>query len=207
MKICKVEGCDRKHRAKGYCPKHYLQVWKHGKILKRTMYDPNETIVKGDMVEIVLYNRKSIEIARTIIDSEDAKKTKSHKWCLGIDGYVSTMIRGSRVKLHGFVAGGGFNKNDQTDHRDRDKLNNRKSNLRKCFPSGNSQNRGKNKNNTSGYKGVWRHKQNKTWEAGIGVNRKIIYLGCYKEKKDAAKAYNKAALKYHGEFACLNKGI
>jgi hypothetical protein len=40
--------------------------------------------------------------------------------------------------------------------------------------------------------------------AQIGINRKVIYLGCFKKEIDAAKAYDEGAKKYHGEFASLN---
>ena len=56
MRICKVEECERKHDAKGYCKKHYWHMWKYGKILKRTIQDSNEIIIKGKYAEIVLYN-------------------------------------------------------------------------------------------------------------------------------------------------------
>lgn len=43
------------------------------------------------------------------------------------------------------------------------------------------------------------------WAARIMANGKRIFLGLFKKTVDAAKAYNDAAIKYHGEFAFLNK--
>ena len=57
----------------------------------------------------------------------------------------------------------------------------------------------------SGYSGVIFNKKNKNWNAYISIRKKKIYLGVFNNSVDAAKAYNKAALKYHGEFARLNK--
>jgi len=91
------------------------------------------------------------------------------------------------------------------DHWDGDSLNNQDENLRICTNTENLRNRGAQKNNTSGYKGVHWNKDNKNWVAQIQVNRKIIYLGSFANINDAAKAYNKAAEKYHGEFAQLNQ--
>jgi len=87
----------------------------------------------------------------------------------------------------------------QVDHRDGDGLNNRRSNLRSATHFTNGYNRGPNKNNTSGFKGVARHSGK--WWAYIGVNGKRINLGRFFDIHDAAAAYAAAARKYHGEFA------
>ena len=63
-----------------------------------------------------------------------------------------------------------------------------------------------NKNNTSGYKGVFKNVNKKfPWKACINVNCEKIYLGQFRTKEDAAKAYNEAAIKLHGFFARLNE--
>jgi hypothetical protein len=102
-----------------------------------------------------------------------------------------------RMRLH--IAG------KKIDHRDRNGLNNRRSNLRIATNSQNQHNQGIRKNNKSGYKGVTWNKQHNKWQARICINWKEIWLGLFDDKKDAAKAYNEAALKYHGKFAVLNK--
>ena len=58
---------------------------------------------------------------------------------------------------------------------------------------------------TSKFKGVYWHKQDKRWRAQIRTNGKVINLGNHKIEKDAARAYDKAALKYFEEFAYTNK--
>ena len=54
-----------------------------------------------------------------------------------------------------------------------------------------------NKNNSSGIRGVHWRKKDKKWRAQIRINNKKVYLGDFKNKIDAAKAYNKAAFEYH----------
>jgi hypothetical protein len=90
------------------------------------------------------------------------------------------------------------------DHKDMDTLNNQFDNLRKCNKAQNGRNRGKQRNNTSGYKGVFWNKNSKKWLAVIRVNRKVINLGSFECKIQAAKAYDRAALLHHGEFANIN---
>lgn len=97
----------------------------------------------------------------------------------------------------------GFKDFAQSDHINQDKLDNRRYNLRPATFSQNGCNQGVQKNNTSGYKGVFWN-QGK-WMTQIKVDGKVIYLGYYDDPKEAARAYNKAALKYHGEFAVLNE--
>jgi hypothetical protein len=90
-------------------------------------------------------------------------------------------------------------------HRDGDLLNFRWSNLSLLTISQCMQKRSKlSSNNTSGFKGVSRVAKNNQWLATIGYNNKTLSLGSYPTIKDAAKAYNIAALKFFGGFAQLN---
>lgn len=90
------------------------------------------------------------------------------------------------------------------DHKDNNGLNNQRENLRLASGSQNKANCAKYSNNTSGYKGVTLRKERNTWRAQIRVNNKLIILGCFVDKEEAARAHDKAALLYFGEFAQLN---
>lgn len=99
----------------------------------------------------------------------------------------------------------GAPKGIEVDHRDGNGLNNCISNLRLCDRPSNSKNCKKRSVHTSSiYKGVSWHKSHKQWRALIHVDGRILYLGYYLTEIDAAKAYNEASLKYHGEFSRLN---
>jgi hypothetical protein len=77
--------------------------------------------------------------------------------------------------------------------------------LRTATHSQNMHNRDKTKSKaTSKFKGVYWCKQKQKWKARIYVNKKQMWLGSFDTEIDAAKAYNKAALIYIGEFACIN---
>ena len=92
----------------------------------------------------------------------------------------------------------------EVDHRDGDGLNCLRNNMRLCRPLDNNRNRRIQKGNKSGYKGVRWHPRQK-WEAAISVKNKLIYLGLFEQKEDAAIAYNEAAKIHYGEFARLNE--
>ena len=91
----------------------------------------------------------------------------------------------------------------QVDHRDRNPLNNQKSNLRFSTQAENLLNKAVRKDSASGYKGVRR--RGIRWRAYIHVQGRRKHLGTYTTKVEAARAYNEAALKHHGEFAYQNE--
>ena len=92
----------------------------------------------------------------------------------------------------------------QIDHRDINGLNNRKGNLRVATKSQNRANIGLPVNSTSGHKGVTWDAATQKWRARIGVDGSRIHLGLFDFVIEAARAYNAAAIKHFGEFACLN---
>ena len=89
------------------------------------------------------------------------------------------------------------------DHIDRDSLNNRRANLRPATRSQQVQNQGVRKDNLSGYRGV-RKMPLGNWQARIAVGGHKLHLGTYDDPIQAARAYDAAARRHHGEFAQLN---
>jgi hypothetical protein len=125
-------------------------------------------------------------------------------------GYAVCWDAGSKlrklVKMHRLVAerGGLTTDGKQIDHVDGNGLNNCRDNLRLATSSQNRANLRRARNNTSGFKGVQWHRQNGRFRAYIRVAGRQHHLKYFHDPRDAARAYNEAALKHFGEFACLN---
>lgn len=90
----------------------------------------------------------------------------------------------------------------QIDHRDGNGLNNQRYNMRFATIAQNAQNVPKRRHNKSGFKGV--HSANGRWNATIRINHKPVHLGGFTSADEAARAYDRAAIQCHGEFAYLN---
>lgn len=126
-----------------------------------------------------------------------ANKTNKHVW------YAITTIKSKQVYMHRLILGL-TERYQRTDHKNGNGLDNQRVNLRLSDASSNNCNRGKNSNNTSGYKGVIWCKITKSWRAQIGLNNKCIIVGNFKTPEFAAHAYDLAARSLHGEFARPN---
>lgn len=131
------------------------------------------------------------------VSPRDAKRVAPYCWYLDASGYPAATIRGRRVRLHVFLRG------RDVDHRDGDKLNNRRENLRKCTPTQNAWNQRRRRTNRSGFKGVDRYVDGR-WRARIKAHGVTTFLGYFPTADEAARAYDAAARVQHGEFARLN---
>ena len=142
-----------------------------------------------------------------IVDNEDWSYLSQYKWYANALMYAvrrTSMKKGIRslIYMHREILSPVSKQ--QVDHISGYTLDNRKQNLRICTIAENNKNRRLGSNNNSGYKGVHWNKYEKKWQARIQSNKKRIQIGYFNDVIEAAKAYDLAAMKYHGKFARLN---
>lgn len=145
---------------------------------------------------------------KTLVDKEDFEWLNKFKWHAQFDKTTGkyTAKRGTyrgsvhkKYYMHRVVMDcpGGM----QVDHINHDSLDNRKANLRICTMAQNIRNRFKfNKNKLKGAS----LRPSGKWESRITYNNVIFALGTYATELEAHMAYKAAAIKYHGEFACVD---
>lgn len=137
-----------------------------------------------------------------IVDKEDYDKLSQYKWFLHPTGYVRRNLKGGgQILLHREI----MNTPEDlfTDHINGNRLDNRKTNLRICTARQNSYNKKSNYPNPLGVRGV-SQRYGKRFYVRIKTSQGHKYIGAYDNLIDAARAYDDAARKYHGEFAILN---
>lgn len=145
---------------------------------------------------------------RVLVDESDLPKIAGINWYLSPQGYVVSGYckNGSshKILLHRLLLDAP--KGIPVDHRDRDRLNNQRFNLRLATVSTNGANSigWKLSRKTSSFKGVSWEKRYQKWCVRITVNYKGVHLGYFNDEIEAAQAYDKAARIYFNEYAKLN---
>jgi HNH endonuclease len=146
---------------------------------------------------------------KTVIDDPDWDLVKNFSWHLHCNGAGKKYVGAGKQLLHRLIMGV-TNSKIQIDHINGDGLDNRRCNLRLCNNSQNHQNRRKRRGSVSKYKGVTfrlrgKRPDRKRWEANICLAGRTRFLGSFSTEREAAIAYNNAAIVAFGKFSLLNE--
>jgi hypothetical protein len=134
-------------------------------------------------IEVPLANGRGV----ALVDAEDAESVLRYRWCLHPRGYAQARIDGRLVLMHRLVLGLTSGDRVDTDHRNRDKLDNRRANLRTCTRSQNMQNTAA-RGGSSAHWGVSFCKQTQRWRAVHKVDGRYVHIGRFDTEQEAAAA-------------------
>lgn len=148
------------------------------------------------MKQILLSNGSAV-----LVDDADFEWLNRWRWKRHRHGYACRTATGGRlVLMHRQI----MNEPDhlEVDHKDRNKLNNQRANLRITTHALNGHNKSKQSNNTSGFKGVSWDRDRRKWRATIKDGSAHRTIGRFDKIEDAIVAYKGEAHRVAGEFAC-----
>lgn len=140
--------------------------------------------------------------AFAVVDLEDVPAVlEVRTWGLDKDGYAQgyhpKLKR--KVSMHKLVCDAKL-----VDHANRDRLDNRRTNLRASDHQRNQLNRPARLKNQCGYKGVYFSKKNQNWVAQLELFSRKIHVGVYVTVEDAARAYDRAMFEWAGNYGTYN---
>lgn len=197
MPICDFEGCDKHSRNKkgGLCYGHYRQKQRGKKLTPLFNNRILKSVYSLDNISFIPVGKGLV----ATIDEEDLHLINHCLWHVGKDGYVSGRSKaGISIRMHQLICPD-FK---IVDHINRNKLDNRRVNLREPITfSHSSGNTAGWKRRSSPYKGVSFEKRTGNWVARI----QRTHLGTFNTAEQAAAAYNQAALDRWGDFAFVNQ--
>lgn len=135
--------------------------------------------------------RRKGEDFTVTIDAEDVERVNRHRWFCDSQGYVSRNAvmggRRTRQKLHRFLLNLPPGDDPCVDHINRDRLDNRKANLRTLTRAQNSQNKCSTTGASSVYRGVHWDPRNKRWRAFVKHRGVRTHLGLFADELEAAR--------------------
>lgn len=150
---------------------------------------------------------KKIELTKeqfAIVDDGDFEWLNQWKWsCQKGIKYAARRTNNRILLMHRFITN--CPEKMEVDHINGNGLDNQRNNLRIVTSHQNHFNHKLFKTNKTGYHGVYMDKKLKKWGSGISLKGKHKHLGYFEDIKEAASAYNEAAIVYRGKYARLNQ--
>lgn len=138
-----------------------------------------------------------------IVDDEDYIVVVERRWYLHAKGYACITVAGKTLPLHRLLMQA--KPGQLVDHKNLDRLDNRRCNLRFATWRNNLKNSAKR--GAHRYKGVYFDRQKNTWHVKIRHEDTYISIGRFKDEYDAAYVYDQVAIQLRGEWAYTNLPI
>ena len=136
-----------------------------------------------------------------LVDEADWEMVARHRWHVATGGHGNRYARSSKAGyMHRMIVRAPSNM--EVDHINGDGLDNRRCNLRVATVAENHRNRRK-PYGSSRFLGVSKCR-NDRWRAQIKADGRVVHLGTFRDEVEAAVAYDRAAIRIHGEFAAPN---
>lgn len=158
-------------------------------MISKTLKQVNDYTDCGEY--LIGHTSKNIDF---YVDKDDFDKIKNYKWNINVGGYVEYCCNKQNILLHRLIMG---YPNTNVDHINRNKLDNRKINLRLASDKENARNQSLAKNNKSGVTGVHWDKKRQVWVSSI----KGEYIASFKEKQKAIISRLSAEKRIYKDFA------
>lgn len=129
-----------------------------------------------------------------IFDKEDLEIVSARPWFIDETGYPSARDKetGERTRLHRMLLKGEIPEGKVVDHINRNKLDNRRSNLRVCTQQTNVRNASRSRTNKSGVTGVFYDTKTGRWRAQISRKGQSRHIGSFDDFEDAVRARKEA---------------
>lgn len=188
MKKCTIQSCDKPLLAKLLCSKHYYRLKRGQDVLGETRFTNRPAIEQDGLTLLRLGSNRGY----AIIDKENSFFDK-YNWSLDGRGYAHAYIKGKEAKLHHLVIGKPVFPL-VTDHINRNKLDNRKENLRFVERKVNQINIDKPVTNKSGILGVHWDDSRRKWLAQIRIEDTQKFLGRFDTVEEATMVRQQAEL-------------
>lgn len=207
-KITVIKDLGTRRMANGCTIRYYGVQCECGKYLETTRArllngevqscgDCTKIIREGDHYRYYCINGESFTFSE-----QDLELVKQYRWYIS-NGYPASRSNGGLfIKLTRLLLG--LEGEDDVDHIDGNPLNNVRENLRVVSHADNMKNVKLRRTTKTGFKGVSFIRAKGKYHAQIQCDTTHHHLGYFNNPEEAARAYDKAARFYFGEYACLN---
>lgn len=178
-----------------YCNRHYQSMIRYGHPYGKKRKRTCQYVVDGNLLTITTAKGQNI-----YADAEDLEKLSRYSWCISAKGYAVASINNHVKKMHQYLID--IPDGMVVDHINRNKLDNRRTNLRICTAKEN----GRNISSKNKVHGIRKTPCGK-YSVRITADRKERYIGTFSSYAEAVEARHEAEDKYHGEYGYHNSAM